>query len=568
MNALKRLCNLIAAPITRQWPLWLAIVLLLGASAVPAAYAYLLCTLACLTRRQWPAWTIFAVMLVLAVADDLVEANYRARLGAETLRLIAETSAREAQEWIASLRPGRTNLLIALRAAAFVLAFALLQRHKEHIAKTCLSRFGIGRALTAAALALTAVGVWNARSLATIASIRTADEVTRWDSADGRPKDTITNLVFAARCMQLNAAEMRQAVATARALEREPAPAALFPADSLTVVLVIGESHIRSHSSLYGYRLDTNPNMRRERDRGSLVAFADAVTPFDQTTPVLKNMLCTNALGLGEQWSATPYLPAIFARAGFSVNFFDNQRVSYRNSGATFAMNAFLYDPYLTGHVYTTLNDSIFAYDGELVGHLARKAGALSAEPALTIVHLLGQHFNADSRYPADSARFTPDSLAWRTERWLTPEMREQIAHYDNACRYGDGVLRQIIDLYRAREAIVVYVSDHGEEMYDYRAHKGRDLDPTGFGAHFAHTHFDVPMLVWWSDTYARRHPDLVDALQKAAAKPYSIDLLPHLLLRLAGVASPHYRPERDPLNDTYRCPPRLVAGVDYDKLK
>ena len=67
------------------------------------------------------------------------------------------------------------------------------------------------------------------------------------------------------------------------------------------------------------------------------------------------------------------------------------------------------------------------------------------------------------------------DSIRFRKESWLTEEMRDDIAHYDNATRYNDHVLEQIIRLYEGQRTVVVYLSDHGEEVYDYRASSGRD---------------------------------------------------------------------------------------------
>lgn len=564
-SALTRLWNLITKPLTSQWPLWLMILLMMGPHSVPGAWAYVACALAALMRRKWAAWVLFALVLLLTLADQLVQVNYRARLGAETLRLIAETSTREAAEWLTSLRPTRANAIIAASAVGYTALMWILMRFRNAI-ETRLPTL-LRRGILIAAMALTAICFYKCRLLAPIAQIQNDDDIARWDTSDNRPYDVVTNLLFAARCMQVSADEMRQAVATTRALAEEPAPTAVFNHDSLTIVLVIGESHIRAHSSLYGYPLATNPHMQAEADAERLTVFTNAVAPFDQTTPVLKNMLCTNSIGLHEPWNRSAYLPALMAHAGYAVNLFDNQRVSYRNSGATFALNAFLYDPYMTEHVYTTLNDSIFAYDGQLVDHLARRRDAVASRSALTIIHLLGQHFNADLRYPAEQAHFTADSLRWRSEHWLDDEARHEIAHYDNACLYGDSVLAQIINLYRSREAVVIYLSDHGEEIYDYRPHTGRYLNPTDITPEFAHTHFDVPMFVWVSDSYSRRHPDLVAALPEAARKPFPTDLLPHLLLRLAGVATPHYRAALDPLSPQYRCPPRHVAGQDYDNI-
>ena len=48
---------------------------------------------------------------------------------------------------------------------------------------------------------------------------------------------------------------------------------AVCEADSVDVVFVIGESFIKWHSSLYGYRLPTSPVLDEELRRGRLAVF-------------------------------------------------------------------------------------------------------------------------------------------------------------------------------------------------------------------------------------------------------------------------------------------------------
>ena len=48
------------------------------------------------------------------------------------------------------------------------------------------------------------------------------------------------------------------------------------------------------------------------------------------------------------------------------------------------------------------------------------------------------------------------------------------IADYDNATLYNDIVLSKIVDLFRQQEAIVIYLSDHGEDCY------GKDAQMAG----------------------------------------------------------------------------------------
>ena len=49
----------------------------------------------------------------------------------------------------------------------------------------------------------------------------------------------------------------------------------------------------------------------------------------------------------------------------------------------------------------------------------------------------------------------------------LTTDEIEIVKDYDNATYYNDYVINQIISLFEQEEAIVIYLSDHGEECFD-----------------------------------------------------------------------------------------------------
>lgn len=97
------------------------------------------------------------------------------------------------------------------------------------------------------------------------------------------------------------------------------------PNDSSNIVLVIGESYIKAHNPLYGYYLNTAPNITKEYKTGNLFAFNHINTPYNTTSPTLRNFFSCNSLGLGEDWGDNVFMPIIFRRSGYDVYFWDNQ---------------------------------------------------------------------------------------------------------------------------------------------------------------------------------------------------------------------------------------------------
>ena len=70
------------------------------------------------------------------------------------------------------------------------------------------------------------------------------------------------------------------------------------------------------------------------------------------------------------------------------------------------------------------------------------------------------------------------------------------IATYDNATLYNDAVMGHIFDLYRNKNAVVVYFSDHGEEIYDYRDQRGRHVSYAPSADMLRHQN-EVPFVIW-----------------------------------------------------------------------
>lgn len=160
---------------------------------------------------------------------------------------------------------------------------------------------------------------------------------------------------------------------------------------------------------------------------------------------------------------------------------------------------------------------------------------------------------------------FTKDSITVN-HPWLTPAMRQVIAEYDNATRYNDWVVSRIIEHYRNTNAVIVYLSDHGEEAYDWRPSKGRNANP--MSKNVLKYQYDIPFVVWCSDKYKQRHPEIVKAIETSVDKPMSSDIAFNMLFHLAGIRTRYYRPQLDILSPQYHCPRRIIQDkYDYDKM-
>ena len=330
------------------------------------------------------------------------------------------------------------------------------------------------------------------------------------------------------------------------------------------LVLVIGESYNKYHSELYGYKRHTTPKQRLRAQKGELAIFTNVVSPWNLTSNVFKNMFSTHSIDDEGTWCNGVLFPALFKTAGYSVAFMTNQYPAIkRQSSIDYNGSFFLNDKEMDSLCFDFRNRYIYRYDRVFL-HEYRHY--VPTDRNLVILHLYGQHQKYDYRFGKKDVYFTMDSLQDR--KALRPWMKQMLADYDNATRYNDDVINRIYSLFSAEDAVVIYLSDHGEEVLDSSHNFGRTpADPvTPLVAHYE---FEAPMTIWFSHRCAQQHPEMVRRTFDAAHRPFMTDDLPHLLMGMAGIQSPYYRPNRDLLHKDYNSHrPRLLKGVaDYDSL-
>ena len=143
------------------------------------------------------------------------------------------------------------------------------------------------------------------------------------------------------------------------------------------------------------------------------------------------------------------------------------------------------------------------------------------------------------------------------------------MAFYDNATRYNDSIVNQIITRFEDEEAVIIYVPDHGEECYSGNVHFYGRMHSTEITARLAREEFDIPFWIWCSHSFMVAHPEMFGRIVNAKNRRYMTDALPHLLLSLAGIHSPCYRPQLDLLSDEYdESRPRILKNTtDYDQV-
>ena len=339
--------------------------------------------------------------------------------------------------------------------------------------------------------------------------------------------------------------------------------------ESPNIVLIIGESYGKLHSQQYGYFMPTTPRQIKREKSGLLVPFSDVVAPWNLTSFVFKNVFSLHVVGEKGEWCDYPLFPSLFRKAGYHVTFITNQFLPKAKQAVyDFSGGFFLNHPELSEAMFDSRNQQLYRFDRGLLDDYDKNQQQHNTDHNLIIFHLLGQHVKYNQRFPSDRHHFKAEDYE-KKRADLNGKQRNVLADYDNAILYNDSIVDAIISRFEDKEAIIIYMPDHGEECYEgnrgfiCRNHSAAiDYD-------LAHYEFEIPFWIFCSYKYAAKHPDIYKEIIGAKNRRFMTDALPHMLLYLAGIHTKDYHAEYNILSPQYNeMRPRILKNTtDYDKL-
>jgi heptose-I-phosphate ethanolaminephosphotransferase len=235
-----------------------------------------------------------------------------------------------------------------------------------------------------------------------------------------------------------------------------------------------------------------------------------------------------------------------------------------------YALNSYIHNDSISQITYSQKNSATFEYDGELFKNFCQTKLNKKAHN-FYIFHLIGQHVAAANRYP-HSEQYTHFNISHygnRKESFLDNERKQKIADYDNATLYNDAVIYEIIKFFSDKNTLLVYLSDHGEEVYDYRDIIGRNYTDN-ITWNYLECQFQIPFIIWCSNQYRQTYPDMIDNIKAAINKPFMTDNLCQLFFNIGGIQTVYYHKDRDLLSPHYAPKDRLIkeTKINYEDYK
>ena len=521
--------------------------------------AYLATLVVYFFRKKWVLMGGYVLATILLAVCLFLHLVFGKTLQPDVITLILETNVQESSEFISSFLFTKGGIATIVICLLYVALAIFCERKKRKFA--AFRKIKCKQLLSLFFFVYMVLGILSFSFYKTVLTAKTVDVL---PDNDGK-YDAVTSLFYSFYSIKLVNEEMKQAIDVSRNIRQENVTSY---ADSLNVIYVIGESYIKSHAQLYGYNLPTTPNLLQEKESGNLFVFDNVVSPFNSTTLTMKNTFCCNSIRDKERWADCPYFPTIFKKAGFDVYFWDVQKDDSIQAIFEYSLNSFVYNKDLAQESYTKISKNVFQYDDQAVSDFSAEVKNLG-KCNLIMFHLMGQHVAAKRRYPhvKQFDKFTFKDIKRKTS-YLDDSKRQMIAEYDNATLYNDYVLKHIIDLYRNKNTVLLYFSDHGEEVYDYRDSFGRGKLENKMLRQGLRSQYEVPFMIWCSDKFKKNNPSIVVDIRRSLHKPFKTDEICQVLFHISKFKPLCYKKQRDLLSPYFQEYDRIVAdGYNYDEI-
>lgn len=274
--------------------------------------------------------------------------------------------------------------------------------------------------------------------------------------------------------------------------------------DSVTVVFVIGESLRPDHLSINGYSRKTTPNL----DTLNVISFPHVTSPYSYTNEAVPYLMTrTDTLHSQRAYKERSFID-VFKEGGFHTSWISNQDsekpyVYFINEADTVfyvnqSHNVYSFDQWLD-------EDMLPFYNQMVDSEISKK---------LIILHTIGSHWWYNLHYTKDFEVYKPVLKSKIVSSCTDEEFRNS---YDNTVLYTDYILSEIINKLKDKNAVLIFVSDHGEALGDDSFYLHGVSHPSMLR---------TAMFVWMSEKYKSLHPEYLENALKNREKSYMTDFV------------------------------------------
>lgn len=320
------------------------------------------------------------------------------------------------------------------------------------------------------------------------------------------------------------------------------------------LVIIIGESASRSHHSIYGHDLNTTPRLGAIKDE--ILVFNDVTAPYSTTSESMKMFLTfKNYTTHTQEWYEYPSLPSIYRKLGYRTYWLSNQeRSGFFGGCEDYFSNkcdssAFVGMLYSGDNLQEKFDEALLPELSKAMNHKGKK---------VVVLHIMGSHGEYYRRYPKEFAQFTEKDINDKGRDYLNNAKKKVIAEYENSILYSDYIVANVIDTlkkYNSQKNMVLYFSDHAEEVYEKRDFIGHSV---GF--------VEVPFIIWTNDSMRAELGDKYNAMAQSIDKPIATEHLLDFLLDISGIQCEFTDSTLNFISPNYHIEKRMADDLLYQK--
>ena len=334
--------------------------------------------------------------------------------------------------------------------------------------------------------------------------------------------------------------------------------------DTPFIIFIIGESESRHFMGMYNKKYDTTPLCQKLVDSGNMFVFTDTISMKSSTAQVMTPLLSfmENTTETTDLKKFDPIVD-VFTKAGYQAFWISNhEKITKDLSYATYMSSRCNYAKFTAKISGNTEHTPQYASKDEVVLPPLDeflKNQVPQKDKNLFIFQIMGSHIRYHDRYPDTFKHFNVSDIK---EEGFQDNQKAVLANYLNTILYTDYIMNEIINRFKDKDAILLYVSDHGEEMWQagFVGH-----GPTNVSKYMV----EIPFLIWVSDSYKEKHPNNISRIQNSLNKPFMTDNLVHVLLDLAGIETKQYDATKSIINEKFIPRERVVVdGLKYEALR
>ncbi|WP_197271723.1 phosphoethanolamine transferase, partial [Helicobacter heilmannii] len=282
------------------------------------------------------------------------------------------------------------------------------------------------------------------------------------------------------------------------------------------VVLIVGESASRDFMGVYGYAVPNTPNLSellREREkaksylatqqnllRPNLFIFDNVNAPFSGTIEVFRTLLnYSDRENRNTPWYDQRNLGTIFSLAGYATFWLDNQEKPITSNVYSLSSRYFNQHYYTDSPYKTDDSNLLMLFDRYIKPKLRAKN--------FILFHLMGSHVIYKERFPKSYAKFSPKDINYQSLHVKNEKDKQIVADYVNSLYYTDHVLSEIFKLFKDKDTIIFYLSDHAQDIFQSGNTYGHKCSQYGV---------EIPFMIYVTDTFKHKHPQKVKLIEQA----------------------------------------------------